>query len=70
MKATAVVAHANGSSPTYVCEHCGDSHKISYAMETGKKHFCKRSCWEAWRENQPPRYPAGALHESPRPDVR
>lgn len=69
MKATAV-QQAHPTVQPKVCEECGEFHDFPYAMEQGNKCFCKRSCWELWRKKQPPLYPMGAAHESPRPHVR
>lgn len=63
MKATQVQTKpepVNGAKPcsgpgcTRVTHH-------PYAKENGDAYFCQRSCWEGWRQSQPPRYPMGAL---------
>ena len=63
MKATQVQTKpepVNGAKP---CSGPGCTTHTShpYAMESGNKVFCKRSCWEAYRQAQPPRFPEGSV---------
>lgn len=48
-----------GTSSVKFCAECG--HKLeqpAYAMESGNKELCTRTCWEKYRAKKPS-YPVG-----------
>lgn len=40
---------------------CGKTTLFPYAKEAGDTYFCQRSCWEAYRQTQPPFYVVGQV---------
>lgn len=40
---------------------CNNTTAHPYAKDTGDNYFCRRDCWEAYRQTQLPRYPVGMI---------
>lgn len=56
-----VVEHHPTTSKHCAGPGCNNTTSYPYAKDTGDNYFCKRDCWEKYRNEQKPRFPVGMV---------